>query len=91
MPSFERVENPLSGLSASFLQSAVCIICLQEADKFHTCSLRCILRQVHALTQNALTLFSADAENSAKLFLQSVGAVAFQATAPSLHIFANIG
>ena len=71
MPSFERVENPLSGLSASFLQSAVCIICLQEADKFHTCSLRCILRQVHALTQNALTLFSADAENSAKLFLQS--------------------
>ena len=42
---------------------------LSLANKFHTCSLRCILRQVHALTQNVLTLFFAFAKNSAKLFL----------------------
>ena len=54
MPSFERVENPLSGLSASFLQSAVCIICLQEADKFHTCSLIGVFVHVHAAAENLL-------------------------------------
>ena len=48
----QRVEKPLPGLSAKSLQSAARIICLPEADKFHTCSLRSILRQVHALTQN---------------------------------------
>ena len=40
------------GLFRQFLQSAARIIYLPEADKFHTSSLRCILRQVHALVQN---------------------------------------
>ena len=68
MSSFERVEKPLSGLSASFLQSAVCIICLQEADKFHTCSLIGVFVHVHAAAENLLYFFFACAKNSAKLF-----------------------
>ena len=54
---FDFVENPLTGLSASFLQSAARIICTPLAHKFHTCSLSCILRQVHALTQNVFVLY----------------------------------
>ena len=60
-----------SGLSASFLQSAARIICSPAVNKFHTCSLRSIFCQVHALAENVFTLFSACAENSAKLFLLS--------------------
>jgi len=40
------------GLFRQFLQSAARIICTPLAYKFHTCSLRSILHQVHALTQN---------------------------------------
>jgi len=39
--------------------------------KFHTCSRRSIFCQVHAPAENVFTVFSACAENSAKLFLQS--------------------
>ena len=42
------------GAFRQILQSAARIICSHNANKFHTCSLRCILRQVHALTQNIL-------------------------------------
>ena len=38
------------------------------ANKFHTCSLRCIFCQVHAPAENDFILFSTYAENSAKLF-----------------------
>ena len=41
-----------SAFSASSLQSAARIICLPKADKFHTCGLRSIFCQVHALTEN---------------------------------------
>ena len=44
------VGKPLR-FSASFLQSAARIICSLLANKFHTCSLICIFRQVHALTE----------------------------------------
>ena len=49
---FELVENPLSGLSASFLQSAARIICLLLAGKFHTCSLRSVFVHEHAAAKN---------------------------------------
>jgi len=52
MPSLSLVEKPLSGFSASILQSVARIICLPMADKFHTYSLRSIFRQVHALAEN---------------------------------------
>ena len=42
------------GAFRQFLQSAARIICTPFAYKFHTCSLICILRQVHALTQNVV-------------------------------------
>ena len=72
-----------SGFSASFLQSAARIICSLLANKFYTCSLRCVFAHVQevncpkgarettlgcAAVENDLTLFSAYAENSAKLF-----------------------
>ena len=60
-------KNPF-GLFRQFLQSAACIICLPVADKFHTCSLIGIFVHVHAEAKNVFTLFSAYAENSAKLF-----------------------
>ena len=60
-------KNPF-GLFRQFLQSAVRIICLLMADKFHTCSLISIFVHVHAAAKNVFTLFSAYAENSAKLF-----------------------
>ena len=63
-----------SGLSASFLQSAACIICLPSADKFHTCSLGSILSQVHALTQNIFNYVFANAKILRSFFLQSEAA-----------------
>ena len=52
--AFELVEKVLRPFPTDFLQSAARIICLPMADKFHTCSLRSIFRQVHALTENVL-------------------------------------
>ena len=52
MASRELVEKVLRPFPPDFLQSAARIICLLMADKFHTCSLRSIFRQVHALTEN---------------------------------------
>ena len=43
-----------SGLCDKFLQSAARIICPHRGDKFHTCSLRSVFRQVHALAENFL-------------------------------------
>ena len=43
-----------SGLSANFLQSTARRICLLMANKFHTCSLRCIFVHVHAAAKNDL-------------------------------------
>ena len=54
LASSEFVENPLRGFPPVFLQSAARIICMPLAYKFHTCSLRSIFRQVHALTENIL-------------------------------------
>ena len=45
-------KNPF-GLFRQFLQSAARIICLLKADKFHTCSLRCVFAHVHAAVENA--------------------------------------
>ena len=56
-----------SGFSDKGLQSAARIICLPEADKFHTCSLRCIFCQVHAPAENDSDFFAAAAANSARL------------------------
>ena len=57
-----------SGLSAKFLQSAARIICLPLANKFHTCSLRCVFVHVHAAAKNDFYGFAASAANSAKPF-----------------------
>jgi len=51
-----------SGFSARFLQSAARIICPHSADEFYTCSLRSILCQVHAPTQNDLDFIFAFAK-----------------------------
>ena len=40
------------GFFARSLQSAARIICLSLADKFHTCSLRCVFVHVHAVDEN---------------------------------------
>ena len=40
------------GAFRQILQSAARIICSLPANKFHTCSLRSIFRQVQALTEN---------------------------------------
>ena len=42
------------GAFRQFLQSAACTICLPMADKFHTCSLRCVFVHVHAAAKNVL-------------------------------------
>ena len=44
-------KNPF-GLFRQVLQSAARIICLPMADKFHTCSLRCVFVHVHAAAEN---------------------------------------
>ena len=44
-------ENPF-GLFRQVLQSAARTICLPLADKFHTCSLRCVFVHVHAAAEN---------------------------------------
>ena len=44
-------KNPF-GLFRQVLQSAARIICLPLADKFHTCSLRCVFVHVHAAAEN---------------------------------------
>ena len=49
---FVLVEKGLRPFPPVFLQSAARIICLPQADKFHTCSLRSIFRQVHAPAEN---------------------------------------
>ena len=64
---FSLSKNPF-GLFSQFLQSAARIMCLLKADTFHTCSLISIFVHVHAAAKNVFTLFSAYAENSAKLF-----------------------
>ena len=51
-PGPQTVENPPWGFSTVFLQSAARIICPPMANKFHTCSLRSIFVQVHALVEN---------------------------------------
>ncbi len=53
---FETVENPLAGLFDKLWQSAARIICPPIGDKFHTCSLRRVFCQVHALAENGLDL-----------------------------------
>ena len=52
-------RKTFSGFFDKYLQSAACIICPLEADKFHTGSLRCIFCQVHALAENDLIFFAA--------------------------------
>ena len=54
----ERVEKPHSGFSASFLQSAARTPCAPMAHNSHTCDLRYILCQVHALAENDLIFFA---------------------------------
>ena len=56
-PAVSACRKSPSGLSDSFLQSAARTRCTRFAYNSHTCSLRRILRQVHALTQKVLTLF----------------------------------
>ena len=51
VPGSDCRKTP-SGLSDRFSQSAARRICSPTANKFHTCSLRCIFGQVHALTEN---------------------------------------
>ena len=47
----QLVENPLRGFPP-FLQSAARRICLPMANKFHTCSLRCMFAHVHAAAKH---------------------------------------
>ena len=54
----QTVEKPLTGFSDKFLQSAARTPCSPMANNSHTCSLRCIFCQVHAPTENDLTLFA---------------------------------
>ena len=56
--TFETVEKPLAGFSDKLLQSAARTICSPQANKSHTYSLSCIFCQVHAPTENDLTLFA---------------------------------
>ena len=60
-------KNPF-GLFRQVLQSAARIICLSLADKFRTCSLRCVFVHVHAAAENVSILFAAFAASSARLF-----------------------
>ena len=59
-------DNPF-GLFRQFLQSAARIICSPMANKFHTCSLRCIFCQVQKVNcpegAKEATLGCAPAEN----------------------------
>ena len=64
---FSLSKNPF-GLFRHFLQSAARIICSLLANKFYTRSLSGVFAHVRAAVENDLTLFSAYAENSAKLF-----------------------
>ena len=51
---FMTVKKGLSPFWAKGLQSAARIICSLKANKFHTCRLRNIFAQVHALGKNDL-------------------------------------
>ena len=51
---FKIVGKPLAGFPDKLWQSAARIICPPSGDKFHTCSLRSVFCQVHALTENSL-------------------------------------
>ena len=53
----QAVEKPLTGFFDKFLQSAARTPCSPTANNSHTCSLRSIFCQVHALAENDLILF----------------------------------
>ena len=57
--TFFNWRKPQKGVFARFLQSAACIICSPEANKFHTCSLSGIFVHVHAAAENDWILFAA--------------------------------
>ena len=48
---FDLSKNPC-GVFRQFLQSAARIICSLLANRFHTCSLRCVFAHVHAAGKN---------------------------------------
>ena len=52
IPSHLNLSKKACGLFRQSLQFAARIICLPEADKFHTCSLSGIFCQVHAPAEN---------------------------------------
>ena len=65
-----RRKSPL-GLSDGNLQSAARRISSPRENKFHTCSLKSILRQVHALTQNVFDFVFRLREKFCDAFLQA--------------------
>ena len=60
-PAPQTVEKPLTGFSDKFLQSAARTPCSPTANNSHTCSLRSIFCQVHALAENDFHIYNISA------------------------------
>ena len=71
MPDLDCRKTP-TGFSDKGLQPAARIICPPMGDKFHTCSLRGIFRQVRAPAENSLTFFAAMGGKLCEAFLISL-------------------